>query len=523
VTASNTTAASAITLRDAPANAAASGHGRKRPILFPSALTVLALVTLAVWALAFVVPAGEYKLDADGAPIAGTYKRVTSSQSLRERAGELFLAPVNGFYGIRDPATGHVAPDNSGDLFGSAGVFLFVLAVGAFMTIALATGSLHRGLGRLAGRLKSRRWLLIVVLMSVFSLLGTVEGFAEETLSFYGLVVPLMLALGYDRMVAVGAIIFGAGVGVMTGTVNPFAIGVASSIANVSIGDGILNRLVLWMILTSVTIAYVLRYARRIDSDPEKSLVGFTPGDRELAIQLAAASPQHLTRRHKAVLGLIGLTFGIMILSVIPWAETVSGPAAQRFPWELDWSYPELAALFVAGAILIGLVGGLREGRLATALSSGAADFLYPGLVIVLARGVTVIMNNTQITSTLLHTIEATVSTTSSGLFAVLTFLINIPLAFLIPSTSGHATLAMPILAPLGDFAHVPRPVVVSAWDAASGWANLIAPTAPTVIGGIALANVGYDKYLRFVLPLLGLFLVLISIAVFVEATILPS
>jgi uncharacterized ion transporter superfamily protein YfcC len=357
----------------------------------------------------------------------------------------------------------------------------------------------------------------------VFSLLGTVEGFAEETLSFYGLVVPLMLALGYDRMVAVGAIILGAGVGVMTGTVNPFAIGVASSIANVSIGDGILNRLLLWMTLTSVTIIYVLRYARRIDSDPEKSLVGFTPGDRKLAKQLAAASPQRLTLRHKAVLGLIGLTFGIMIFSVIPWAETVSGPDAERFPWELGWSYPELAALFVAGAILIGLVGGLREGRLATALSSGAADFLYPGLVIVLARGVTVIMNNTQITSTLLHTIEAAVSTTSSGLFAVLTFLVNIPLAFLIPSTSGHATLAMPILVPLGDFAHVPRPVVVSAWDAASGWANLITPTAPTVIGGIALANVGYDKYLRFVLPLLGIFLVLISVAVFLEATIVPS
>lgn len=523
MTACSTTAASATTLEDAPANEQASGQGSKRPVRFPSALTVLALVTLAVWALAFVVPAGEYKLDADGAPIAGTYTRVASSQSLRERVGDLFLAPVTGFYGIRDPETGHVAPDNSGDLFGSAGVFLFVLAVGAFMTIALATGSLHRGLGRLAARLKSRRWLLIVVLMSVFSLLGTVEGFAEETLSFYGLVVPLVLALGYDRMVAVGAIILGAGVGVMTGTVNPFAIGVASSIASVSIGDGILNRLVLWMILTSVAIAYVLRYARRIDSDPEKSLVGFTPGDRELAIQLAAASPQHLTRRHKAVLGLIGLTFGIMIFSVIPWAETVSGPDAERFPWELDWSYPELAALFVAGAIVIGLVGGLREGRLATALSSGAADFLYPGLVIVLARGVTVIMTNTQITSTLLHTIEAAVSTTSSGLFAVLTFLINIPLAFLIPSTSGHATLAMPILAPLGDFAHVPRPVVVSAWDAASGWANLIAPTAPTVIGGIALANVGYDKYLRFVLPLLGIFLVLISVAVFVEATILPS
>ena len=121
-------------------------------------------------------------------------------------------------------------------------MFLFVLAIGAFITVVFATGALDRGIGRLAHRLRDRGALLIVGVMAVFSLLGTVEGFAEETLGFYGLIVPLMLALGFDRLVATGTIILGAGVGVLCSTVNPFATGVASSAAEISLGDGIALR-----------------------------------------------------------------------------------------------------------------------------------------------------------------------------------------------------------------------------------------------------------------------------------------
>jgi uncharacterized ion transporter superfamily protein YfcC len=494
-----------------------------RGFQFPSALTVLALVTILVWALSFVVPAGRYELNADGAPIAGTYTRIPAVEGLGERVRDLFLAPANGLYGVRDARSGQVEPSNSGDLYGSAGVFLFVLAVGAFITTMLATGSLERAVGRLAHAMRKRGWLLIVVIMSLFSLLGTVEGFAEETLGFYGLVIPLMLALGYDRMVAVGAIILGAGVGVTAGTVNPFAVGVASSAADVALGEGIVPRVLMWLILTSVTIAYVLRYANKVHRSPQKSIVGFAPGDRDEARRVAAAAPKPLTFRHLFVLGVVGLTFGLMIFSVIPWAEVMSGPDAQPFSWELNWSFSELAALFVVAAIVVGIVGGLRERRLNAAIAKGAGDFLYPALVIVLARGVTVIMNNSHITETVLHWMENAISGTSSGLFAVLIFIVNLPLAFLIPSTSGHATLVMPILAPLGDFAHVPRPVVVSAWDAASGWMNLVTPTTATVMGGIAIAKVGYNQYLRFVLPLLGILFVVISAALFVEASILSA
>ncbi|ATL26958.1 YfcC family protein [Streptomyces formicae] len=483
---------------------------RKGKFTFPSALTVLAIVTVAVWLLAFLIPSGQYDRNGSGAPVEGTYHRVDSGQSFVDRLGDLFLSPVNGLYGIQDEKTSLVAPDNVGALYGSAGVFLFVLAIGSFITVVFATGALDRGIGRLAHRLRERGALLIAGVMAVFSVLGTVEGFAEETLGFYGLIVPLMLALGYDRMTAVGAIILGAGVGVLCSTVNPFATGVASSAADISLGDGIVLRFAMWIVLTGVTIAYVIRYAKRVRKDPERSLSGFLPGDREQSATETDEVPG-LTGLHKAVLVATGLVFAFMIFSVVPWSSALTGKAdAKPYGFELGWSFPQLAALFLCAAVLVGVVARMGEQKLSSTIIQGAADFVSPALVILLARGVTTIMNNSKITDTVLHSIEGVVKGTSSGIFAVIVFVVNLPLAFLIPSTSGHATLAMPILAPLADFAGVSRAVVVTAWQAASGWMNLWVPTTAVTIGGVALAKVGYDKYLRFVWPLLAILFLLI-------------
>ncbi|MEV6755515.1 Na+/H+ antiporter NhaC family protein [Streptomyces sp. NPDC051214] len=482
----------------------------KPKFTFPSALTILAIVTVAVWLLAFLIPSGAYDRDDKGAPVQGSYHRVDSDQTFVDRLNDLFLAPVNGLYGIQDEKSGVVGPDLAGELYGSAGVFLFVLAIGAFITVVFATGALDRGIGRLAHRLRERGAMLIAGVMLVFSVLGTVEGFAEETLGFYGLIVPLMLALGYDRMVAVGAIILGAGIGVLCSTVNPFATGVASSAADISLGDGIILRFAMWIVLTAVTIAYVIRYAKRVRKNPARSLSGFLPGDREQTAADAGEVPE-LTRLHKAVLVLVALVFAFMIFSVVPWSSALTGDAdAKPYGFELGWSFPQLAALFLVAAVLVGCVARMGEQKLSSTITQGAADFISPALVIVLARGVTVIMNNSKVTDTVLHSIEGVVKGTSSGLFAIIVFVVNLPLAFLIPSTSGHATLAMPILAPLADFAGVSRSVVVTAWQAASGWMNLWVPTTAVTIGGVALAKVGYDKYLRFVWPLLAILFVLI-------------
>ncbi len=480
-----------------------STTGNQRTFHFPSAFTVLFGVTVAVWLLAFIVPTGVYKVDGKtGGPIPGSYHGVDSGLSFVDRLMQLFMAPVNGLYGVKATVGGFISPYETGELFGAVGVFLFVLAIGIFITMSMKTGAIDNGIAHVAQRFETRGAVVIGLLMLLFSIGGTTEGMAEETLGFYALVIPLMLALGYDRMVAAATILIGAGIGVLASTVNPFATGVASEAAGVSIGNGIGYRLLMYVVLVPIGVAFVLRYASRVKADPSTSLVGAQEGDEELISRGIGIVPK-LTGRQKSVLAVVAFTFAFMIFAIVPWAQVIKGPGADSFGWQLDWYFPELAALFILMSIVVGLIGGLGEKGLTDTLVSGAGDFIGVGLIIVLARGVTVIMNNSEITDTVLHSMENVVSNTSSGMFGLLMFLINLPLAFLVPSTSGHAALAMPILAPLADFAGVSRAMVITAFQSASGIVNLITPTSAVVMGGLALAKVRYDQYLRFIAPLL--------------------
>lgn len=494
---------------------------QERRFTFPSAFTVLAVVTLGVWLLAFMVPTGAYKISGDtGGPIPGTYHSVDAGLSFGDRLMQLFLSPVNGLYGVKSSNGGFIGPYESGELFGAAGVFLFVLAIGIFITMSMRTGAIDNGIARVAHRYGSRGAVLIVILMLLFSLGGTTEGMAEETLGFYALVVPLMLSLGYDRMVAAATILVGAGIGVLASTVNPFATGVASDAAGISIGDGIGLRLLMYVVLVPVGVLYVLRYARKVRKDPTASLTQAQTEDAEVAVRGVRELPE-MTVRQKAVIAVVAFTFSFMIFAIVPWAQVINGPNANSYAWQLDWYFPELAALFIVMSIVVGFIGGLGEKGLTDTLVRGAGDFVGVGLIIVLARGVTVIMNNSQITDTVLHSMESAVNNTSPGVFGGLMFLINVPLAFLVPSTSGHAVLAMPILAPLADFANVPRSIVVTAFQSASGVVNLITPTSAVVMGGLALAKVRYDHYLRFMAPLV-LFL-LVACTVFIAGAAVLS
>lgn len=485
-----------------------NGKSQKRAFRFPSAFTVLFGVTVAVWLLAFVVPTGAYKLDDSGSPVPGSYGAVDSGLSFGDRLMQLFMAPINGLYGIKATDGGFIGPYETGELFGAVGVFMFVLAIGIFITMSMKTGAIDAGIARVATRFRSHGVVVIALLMILFSLGGTTEGMAEETLGFYALVIPLMLSLGYDRMVAAATILVGAGIGVLASTVNPFATGVASEAAGISIGSGIGFRLLMYVVLVPVGVLFVIRYARRVKADPSRSLAGAHEGDAEL-VALGIGDAPSLTGKQKVVLAIVGATFAFMIFAIVPWAQVIGGPDAASYGWQLDWYFPELAALFIVMAVVVGLIGGLGEKGLTDTLVRGAGDFIGVGLIIVLARGVTVIMNNAQITDTVLHSMENAVSNTSAGVFGGLMFLINIPLAFLIPSTSGHAAVAMPILAPLADFAGVSRAMVITAFQSASGIVNLITPTSAVVMGGLALAKVRYDQYLRFIAPLLAVLVVL--------------
>lgn len=485
---------------------------KKKGFQFPNAYTVLFLLLLAVVIATWFVPAGQYERNEEGDPIPGTYARVESNpQSI---LGDGLLAPVNGMYGM-EADDGSVSVNNDGSLFGAIDVALFVLIIGGFLAITMKSGAMDAGIGKITVALKGRENWMIIVLVAVFALGGTSYGMAEETLAFYGLIITVMLIAGYDVMVGTAIVMLGAGVGVLASTVNPFATGVASDFAGVSIADGLVSRLFILVVGTAIAAIYIIRYAKKVKADPSKSLVYNKREQhrkRFLKDMDSEAVPE-LTGRHKVILILFALAFLIMIYSVIPWGDlNINVP-------ELGWWFGEFSALFLGFSILIGIVARMPEAKLSETFIEGARDMLGVALVIALARGISVVMSNGLITETVLSWAEAGVGGLGGVAFINVIHLLYLPLGFLIPSSSGLATVTMPIMAPLADIANVDASLVVTAFQSSSGLLNLINPTFAVVMGGLALARVGYDKWLKFVWPvmvmLFFLYAIVLSVGIF--------
>ena len=475
----------------------------KKKFTFPSAFTILFLLLVVIALATWIVPAGSYDYDAEGSPIPGTYHQVEPNpQALLSSA---LKGPISGMYGIQDE-TGNVDVWNYGELFGAIDVAMFVLIIGGFLGVTMKTGAINSGIAWVVRKLKGKEKWMFPILMTIFAIGGTSYGMAEETLAFYALIITVMLAAGYDALSAAALIMLGAGIGCLGSTVNPFATGIASGFAGTTLSDGLIGRIVLLIVGTAIGIFFVMRYAEKVKKDPTKSLIYDMKAENEKQFMSASSKSTDFgkfTTRHIVILILFFLAFVVMVYGVIPWEDL--GIAVPTW-W---WWFPEMTANFLFFGILIGIIGKLSEKDLVNTFVDGARDMLGVALIIGVARGITVIMNNGLITDTVLYWAEQAVAGLSSVGFIVVTYLLYLPLSFLIPSSSGLATVSMPIMAPLADFAGVNPALVVTAYQAASGLVNLITPTSAVVMGGLAIARVGYGVWLKFVAILLALLFVL--------------
>lgn len=330
-------------------------------------------------------------------------------------------------------------------------------------------------------------------------------------MAFYPLLIPVFISAGYDALVGIAVVLLGSGAGVLASTVNPFATGIASGFAGVSLGDGLGLRLVMLVVFDAAAIWYVMAYAAKVRSHPERSLVaglshkftGRTGGDVPM-----------LDGRRKLVLAIFAAVFLVMIYAVIPFDE-IGLPIPT-----LGWWFPELSGLFLVGGVVIGLVYGLGEVDTVDSFVAGAADLIGVAFIIGISRGITVLMNSGRITDTVLYWGEQALEGAGSVLFILLVYLIYLPLSILIPSSSGLATLSIPIVAPLGQFAGVGAGLIVTAFQSASGLVNIITPTAAVVMGGLAFGDVPYDRWVRFVWKLILIFFLLTGAFLAVSAVL---
>ena len=473
---------------------------KRRGIRLPSAYTILFLLIVVVAFATWIIPAGSFDYNADGTPIPGTYHSVPANPA--RIVIDSLTAPLNGMYGIKG-ADGSISYYNVGELFGAIDVAMFILVIGGFLGVTMKTGAIQAGISRVVDRLRGRERLLIPILMALFALGGTSFGMAEESLAFYVLVITVMVAAGYDSLVGASILLLGCGIGVLGSTINPFATGIASGFAGTGIDQGLIGRVVILVVGTAVGIWWVMRYAARVKATPDSSLLGSERATINASFEAAStddAGKATMSTSQKLALGLFFLAFVVMIIGVVPWSDL----GVTRLP-TLFWWFPEMTASFFAFTILIGLAGRMREGEFVESFVNGARDLLGVALIIGIARGVTVIMTNGLITDTVLSWCESALGDVGQSTFAIVMFLLFLPLSFLIPSSSGLATVAMPIMAPLATFVDVPEELVVTAYQSGSGLMNLFIPTSAVVMGGLAIARVPYDRYLRWVWPLLAM------------------
>lgn len=442
----------------------------------PTAYTILFLLIILVAIATWLIPAGAYEY-VDGVPVAGTYHEVTPDP---QGVGDVLKAAFSGFYDAVD-------------------VCVFILMVGGFLGVVMKTGAVDAGVSDTIRLLDGQEKWLIPILMLLFGLGGTTYGMWEETMAFYPLLIPVFLAAGYDAVVGISVILLGAGAGVISSTVNPFATGIAAGFAGVSLGEGILLRVIQWVVFEGAAIWFVMAYAAKVKKNPSRSVVGVGAG--KIHVTMDETVP--FTPKRKVILALFTLTFLIMIYGVIPFDE-------MGLPLPvLGWWFPELSALFLVAGIVIGLIDGQREDEIAEVFVAGCADLLGVAFIIGISRGITVLMNDGQITDTVLHWGEEALAGAGPVSFVLLVYLIYLPLTILIPSSSGLATLSVPIMAPLGRFAGVGGDLVVTAFQSASGLVNIITPTAAVVMGALALGHVPYDRWVKYVWKLILYFLLL--------------
>lgn len=446
---------------------------------FPSAYTILFSIIVFVAMLTWIVPAGQYETRLDevlgkNVPIAGTYRQMKPSPQGFENVA---LAPIAGFY----------SPDSNEA--NGIDVALFVLIIGGFLMVVTKTGAIDAGITRAMEALRGKEKWMIPLLMVLFSLAGTIYGMAEESLAFFPLLIPIMVAAGYDSITAVAVILLGAGIGTLGSTINPFATVIASDAASVPFTDGIILRLIFYIVGLLICIVYVMRYAEKVKQDPKASLVAemYESNRTHFLTSNDASNVPALTGRRKLILTLFLMTFGIMI-----WGVAIEG-----------WWMARMSALFLVMSIVIGRVGRLSESEFTDTFVDGARDLLGVALIIGIARGIVVVMNGGMITDTVLYWSEQAVTGSSSIVFISVMYWIQVLLSFFVPSSSGLAVLTMPIMAPLADFSEVSRDLVVTAYQSANGLVNLVTPTSGVVMGALTIGRIPYEKWIKYIWPLL--------------------
>ena len=391
-------------------------------------------------------------------------------------------------------------------------VCIFVMILGGFLAVMAKTKALETGIKILVKKMHGKEYLLIAVLMLIFSIMGTTYGFLEESVGFYVLIAATMFAAGLDPLVGVATILLGAGAGVLGSTINPFATGVAVSAmkdAGIDFNQGtiILIATVLWLTTLAVSMFFVIRYAKKVQRDKGSTFLSLreqAAAEKRYSKFLQAKDDVlKLTGRQIASLIVFALTFVVMIIGFIPWGDFGITFFDDWTGWLTgaslgNWWFYEAALWFLIASIIISIINRQGEHGFIDTFIDGADDMIGVVLVIAVARGASVLMAETAMDNYIVVNAAAGLASLPEMAFVPLNYLLHVVLSVLVPSSSGLATLSTPIITPVAAQLGYSTNVAAMTIVAANGLVNLITPTCGAIMAGLALAKVDYSTWFKW-------------------------
>ena len=383
-----------------------------------------------------------------------------------------------------------------------ADIVFYIFIIGGAFGVLNRTGTIQAGINFIVRHIGAKKALIVPVITLMFAIGGGSIGIAEETLIFLPAMFLLARSLGYDSLVAGGMALVGANAGFASAFMNPFTVGVAQGIVGLPLFSGIAFRAIVWAIITTVTIIFLTRYAARVKANPSISLMYELDKQRE-SIE-SQDIEERFTRKHTAVLIISVLALGVLAIGAIRW----------------QWGILQLSALFFGLPILAGPLGGLSFDETAKSFIKGAADITYAALVVGLARGTLVVLRDACVIDTITYAMATVVQRLPSSISVLGIYAMQNGLNFIVPSGSGQAAVSMPILAPLGDLLGITRQTNVLAYQLGNGFTNIFTPTQGYFMAGLGILKIPWSTWVRWLLPLLLIWLVIGSGAVLVAHAI---
>jgi len=457
----------------------------KRRLKVPHTLVLLFGMVGLAQILTYLLPAGTFDRVENAAGrlqvVPGSFHLTPDAEALSPLA--IFTAIPKGFSAAHE-------------------IIFFVFIIGGAFAVLRASGAVDAAIGALLRRLGNRPFWLIAGGILIFALGSSTIGMAEEYLPFVPVLIVLAHALGYDAIVAVGIMTVGYGVGYGVAALNPFTVMIAQDVAGLDPASGLWYRLVLLGVFLPIGIHHVWSYAKKVGRDPSSSLVADV-SPMEGSTDPAADHPR-MTSTHRWVLGAVVVALLVLIYGLSRW----------------HWYLVEMGALFVALAIVLAIIARMSPDRTAVEFGKGAAELTTTALMIGVARGIQVVLDEGGVVDTIVHGISLPLQELPGALSAVGMFFVQSVANFFIPSGSGQAYVTMPIMAPLADLVGVTRQVAVLAYQFGDGFTNILVPTNAVLVGILAMAAIPFDRWVRFILPFMIKVWVVGSIALAVAVLI---